>query len=166
MSTATVEIDKDLARAGFIKQIQGESEIRNRQGAAQQRRQSLVEKLKATTQKLNEQIQECGDVYHMTDCALNVIDQAKGELLRSTPEGKQILALQAEINELKWVNQEPQVLQLKHKLEIALDRDEPEGAAILRGKIANLESKIEQRQTEIDALWSSFGFESDTLRRV
>ena len=167
MSVETAEIiDKDLARAGLIQQIQGESEIRTRQGEAQQKRQSLVDRLQSTTVKINQQIADCNDVYHMTDCLLNSVDKAKSELLRSTPEGKQILALQAEIKELKWVNQEPQLLQLKRKLEIALDRDEPELAGILRSQIANLESKLEQRQTEIDVLWSSFGFDADSLRRV
>ena len=166
MSAATIEIDQDLVRAGLIQQIQGETELRTRQGEAQQKRQMLVEKLKAATVEINQQIADCNDIYHMTDCGLNVIDKAKGELLRSTPEGKQILALQAEIKELKWVNQEPQLIQLKRKLEIAVDRDEPENAGILRSKIANLESKMEQKQAEIDALWSSFGFDADTLRRV
>ncbi len=159
-------IDKDLARARLIEQIQGESEIRTRQGEAQQKRQSLVERLQSTTVKINQQIRDCNDVYHITDALLNGVDKAKGELLRTTQEGRQILALQAEINELKWVNQEPQLMQLKRKLEIAVDRDEPELAGILRSQIANLESKLEDRQAQIDALWSSFGFDADTLRRV
>ena len=166
MSAATTEIDQDLVKAGLIQQIQGETELRTRQGEAQQRRQMLVEKLKATTQKINQQIADCDEINLSCDRLLTAIDRSKGDLLRSTPEGKQIFAIQAEIKELKWKNQEPQLPVLKRKLEIAEDRGEPENAAILRSQIANLESKIEQYQSEIERLWTSFGFDADSLRRV
>ena len=78
MSAATTEIDQDLVKAGLIQQIQGETELRTRQGEAQQRRQMLVEKLKATTQKINQQIADCDEINLSCDRLLTAIDRSKG----------------------------------------------------------------------------------------
>ena len=161
-ATATVENDQDLVIAGLIQQIRGETEIRTRQGEAQQRRQELTDKLKAITADINRQILECNAIDQKSDRQLTAIDKAKIELLRSTQEGKQILALEADLKELTLVNGIPQLQLLKHQVELAMDQDMTEQAAILRGRIANLEGKIDQRQREIDRLWCSFGFDAES----
>ena len=168
MSVGTVEIiDKDLARAGLIQQIMGETEIRYRQGEAQQRRLELGDELKAMTSRINQEIRECDEIDRDSDRLLTALDKAKGELLRSTAEGKQIRSLQAELKVLALGKEQvPQLNLLRHQVELAIDQGKPEEAGMLRGRIANLASKLEQLQLQIDSLWSSFGFEADTLRRV
>ena len=161
-ATATAETEQDLAIAKLMETIRGETELRTRQGEAQQRRQALVDELKAVTAKLNQQIQECNAIDQDSARQLQAIERAKAELLRLTPEGKQIRALQAELKELELgedqANPLPQLKLLRHQQELAEDQGKPEEAGMLRGRIANLEGKIEQRKAEINRLWESFEF--------
>ena len=159
MSATAVENEKDMVIAGLIQQIRGETELRTRQGEVQQRRQELTDRLKAVTADINKQILECNAIDQESARQLLAIDKAKIELLRSTQEGKQILALEADLKELTLVNGVPQLQLLKHQVELAMDQDMTEQAAILRGRITNLEGKIEKLKAEIERLWISFGFE-------
>jgi hypothetical protein len=160
-ATATAETEQDLAIAGLIEQVRGESELRTRQSEAQQVRQALVDELKAVTAKINQQIQECNAIDQDSARQLFAIGTAKAQLLRSTPEGKQILAWEAELQELTLVNGVPQIQLLRHQVELAIDQGKKEEAGMIRGRLANLEGKIQQRQSEIDRLWESFGFGPD-----
>jgi len=160
-ATATAETEQDLAIAGLIEQVRGESELRTRQGEAQQMRQALVDELKAVTAKFNQQIQECNAIDQDSSRQLVAIGRAKAELLRSTKEGKQILSLEAELQELTLVNGVPQLQLLRHQVELAIDQGMKEQAVMLRGRIANLEGKIEQIKAEIDRLWQSFRFDPE-----
>ena len=164
-ATTTVENEQDLKRADLIQQIRSESELRTCQGEAQQLRQKLTEELKATTLAITKQVLECDAIDRDIDRRLTAIDKAKIELLRSTQEGKQILSLEAELKELTVVDGVPQLQLLKHQVELAMDQDMTEQAAILRGRITNLEGKIEQRKAEIEQLWMSFGFEMSWILR-
>lgn len=142
-ATATVKNEQDMVIAGLIQQIRGETELRTRQGEVQQRRQEL-----------------CNAIDQESDRLLVAIDKAKVELLRATPKGKQILALQAELTDLEWgEKQVPQLSLLRHQVELAIDQGKPEEAGMIRGRIANLEGKIKQCKAEIERLWMSFGFE-------
>ena len=158
-ATTTVENEQDLKRSDLIQQIRRESEFRTCQGEAQQLRQKLTDELKATTLAITKQILESNAIEQESARQLLAIDKAKIELLRSTQEGKQILALEAELKELTLVNGVPQLQLLKHQVELAMDQDMTEQAAILRGRITNLEGKIEKLKAEIERLWISFGFE-------
>ncbi len=159
-ATVTEATEQDMKIAGLIEQIRGESELRTRQGEAQQRRQELTDRLKAITADINKQILECNAIDNESGRQLSAIDKAKIELLRSTPEGKQILALQKELRDLEWgEKQVPQLSLLRHQVELAIDQNKPQEARMLRGSIANLEGKIELRKAEIDRLWMSLGFE-------
>ena len=159
-ATTTLENEQDLKRAGLIQQIRSESELRTRQGEVQQRRQELTDRLKAVTADINKKILECNAIDLESARQLLAIDKAKFELLKSTPEGKQILALEAELKDLAWgEKQVPQLNLLRHQVELAIDQGKTEESGIIRGRLANLEAKIEQRKAEIDRLWQSFGFE-------
>lgn len=159
-ATATEATEQDMKIAGLIQQIRGETELRTRQSEAQQRRQELTDRLKGITSDINQQILECNTIDNVSGRQLSAIDKAKAELLRSTPEGKQILALQKELRELEWgEKQVPQLSLLRHQVELALDQNKPEEAGMIRGRLANLEGKIEQRKAEIERLWMSFGVE-------
>ncbi len=48
---------------------------------------------------------------------------------------------------------------LRHQVDLAIEKGKTEEAGMIRGRIANLESKIEQRKAEIERLWMSLGFE-------
>ena len=160
MSATAVENEKDMVIAGLIQQIRGETELRTRQGEIQQRRQELTGELKAVTADINKKILECNAIDLESARQLLAIDKAKFELLKSTPEGKQILALEAELKDLAWgEKQVPQLNLLRHQVELAIDQGKTEESGIIRGRLANLEAKIEQRKAEIDQLWQSFGFE-------
>ena len=153
-ATATIENEQDMVIAGLIEMIRGETELRTRQGEVQQRRQDLTERLKTITSDINKQILECNAIDQESGRQLSAIDKAKAELLRSTPEGKQILALKAELRDLEWgEKQVPQLSLLRHQVELAIDQGKPEEAGMIRGRIANLEGKIEQRKAEIERLW-------------
>ena len=160
MSATAVENEKDMVIAGLIQQIRGETELRTRQGEVQQRRQELTDRLKAVTADINKQILECNAIDQESARQLLAIDKAKFELLKSTPEGKHILVLEAELKDLEWgEKQVPQLNLLRHQIELAIDQGKAEEAGMIRGRLANLEAKIEQRKAEIDRLWQSFGFE-------
>ena len=162
MTTATAETEQDLVIAGLIQQVRGEAELRTRQGGAQQMRQALADELKAVTARINQEIQECNRIDQDIARQLFAIGRAKAELLRSTPEGGQILALRAELKELELgedqANPLPQLQLLRHQVELAIDQGKKEEAGMIRGRLANLEGKIQQRQSEIDRIWESFGF--------
>ncbi|MCF7960768.1 MAG: hypothetical protein K9M08_08490 [Pirellula sp.] len=160
-ATATAETEQDLVIAGLIQQVRGEAELRTRQGEAQQMRQALADELKAVTARINQEIQECNAIDQDSARQLFAIGRAKAELLRSTPEGKQIRAMEAELQELTLVNGVPQLQLLRHQVELAMDQGKKEEAGMIRGRLANLEGKIQQRQSEIDRLWESFGFGPD-----
>ena len=163
MSVQTVEID--TVQAG-IQEIMAESEVRRAQGEAQSKRLSIAEKLKAATLKANEQLNECSAIDLACKGRLYAIEKAKAELLRTTPEGRQIRSIQAEITELRYSKGDPAIPLLYRKLESAEDQnlvDEIEG---IKSKIASLQNKIDQRQREIDRLWCGFGFDADSLSKV
>lgn len=161
MSVETVEIDTVQAR--LIQEIMAESEVRREQDEAQSNRLSIAEKLKAATLRANQQMTECAAIDLACKGRLHSSEKAKAELLRTTPEGRQIRSLQAEIAELRWVKGEPQLPQLYRKLEAAEDRNLPDEIEAIKSKIASLQTKIDQKQREIDRLWCGFGFDADAL---
>ncbi len=164
MSVQTVEID--TVQAGLVQEILTESEVQREQAEAQSKRLAIAEKLKAATVKAEQQMNECFAIDLACKGRLYEIGKAKAELLRTTNEGRQIRSLQAEILELRYVKGDPAIALLYRKLESAEDQnlvDEIEG---IKAKITNLQTKIDQRQREIDRLWCVFGFDADSLPRV
>ena len=164
MSVQTIVID--TVQAGLVQEILTESEVRREQGEAQSRRLSIAEKLKAATLQANQPMNECFAIDLACKGRLHAIEKAKAELLRTTPEGRQIRSLQAEIDELKFVKGDPQLPMLYKRLEIAEDRNFVEEIEVLKSKIASLQNKIDLRQREIDRLWCGFGFDADSLPRT
>ena len=164
MSVDTIEIE--TVQAGLIAEILTESEVLREQGEAQAIRLAIADELKATTLRANQQMTECATIALACKGRLHSIAKAKAELLRSTPEGRQIRSIQAEIAKTKWIDGVPQLGLLRHKRELAEARGEFENVQVLTSQLANLESKIGQKQAEIDRLWSGFGFDADSLPSV
>lgn len=159
-------IETDTVQAGLVQEILTESEVQREQSEAQSKRLAIAEKLKAATLLANQQMNECFAIDLACKGRLHSIEKAKAELLRTTPEGRQIRSIQAEIAELTIVNGVPQLGLLRHKLELAEDRNETENVEVLTSQIVSLQNKIDQRQREIDRLLCGFGFDADSLPKI
>lgn len=164
MSVATME--PNTVQAELIQRIKSETEVRTRKFDAQQKALGIAEKLKAATLKANQQMTECHDIDHSCDGLLYGIEQAKCELLRTTPEGKRIRILQAEMHDLKFIKGDPQLALLYRKLELAEARGETDVVATIEANLLKLHGKIDALQREIDRLWTGFGFDAESLPKV
>jgi len=150
-----LEVDR---RAELVAGINCETEIQRTKGAAQVEAQRLEQSILEFTEKTWLKIRRCHEDIHQCNSLLQPIESMKRELLATTPEGKRISRLETELQELRFKDGCPILLQKRRAQELAMDRSATEPAERVEAErlgreIASIEKQIDEHQGEIDRLW-------------